>query len=391
MKNKQIKLNEDGLRDFISYSVARLLKEAYGGSFDDHGNMSYMDSEYGDDSKEIAFNPWEDDDQMAAFQQAVEEKGLDMEMFDDGGDFGDIWPVAVKVNYSKSQGMKGGYDTPDDPDEIEVTGWDAGIYDLPPVVSDVMETALNIYFNDGYFDPDEMIAGLNEGWDTSFSERAMKYGEKDSDDKNKGAKIHFNGSGFKPKNPYEHMTWDEYKDAKKAEHDKEKKDFYSDEENKGTKAHFPDKKVHTSVDEIRSMIQKAINEAHRDYVGSGIYDYQGTGTKDSEDRMETIRQKSRAYSPYGLTPPFTNPGKREKIPWNSKNDDSQTTAKKKFGGKDAKSGGEILSPIYKYIFELEKKDKKQENEPLQALISSLEKVCTEWSYKYSNWAKDMKF
>ena len=240
MEKKQIKLNEADLRKFVSYSVSKLLKEAYGGTFDDHGNMGYMDSEYGDGSKEIAFNPWEDDGQMAAFQQAVEEKGLDMEMFDDGGDFGDIWPVAVKVNYSKSQGMRGSYDVPDDPDEIEVTGWDAGIYDLPPVVSEVMETALNIYFNDGYFDPEEGIAGLNED--------------------NKGVKAHFNGGGFKPKNPYEDMTWDEYCVAKKAEREKEVKEPEEDPENKGTKAHFPGDKVHTSVDEIRSMIRKAIME-----------------------------------------------------------------------------------------------------------------------------------
>jgi len=370
MKNRQIKLNEEGLRDFISYSVARLLKEAYGGSFDDHGNMGYMDSEYGDDSKEIAFNPWEDDDQMAAFQQAVEEKGLDMEMFDDGGDFGDIWPVAVKVNYSKSQGMRGSYDVPDDPDEIEVTGWDAGIYDLPPVVSDVMETALNIYFNDGYFDPDEGIAGLNED--------------------NKGVKVHFNGEGFKPKNPYEHMTWDEYCAAKKSERDKEKdkKDFESDEDNKGTKAHFPGKKVHTSVDEIREMVQNAIKESHIDYVGSGLRQYQGTGTPESDERMDKIRQKARGYSPYGLDPGFTNPGKPGSIPWKSKNDDCHTSARKRYGGENAKSGGELLSPIYDYIKDLESRDDLEKNKPLKALVDALERVCFDWKNKYTHKAVD---
>ena len=198
---KKVRLNEEGLRNFISYSVARLLKEAWRPYDDGRGGIDYEYSYYGNESMQIEFDPWEYDDQMAAFQEAVEEDGMSTDMFDDGGEFGDIWPITVKVYYTVSHGMKGDYDVPDDPDEIEVTGWDAGTHDLPSQVGRMIEKALQIYFN-GYFDPYEQIE-LNE--------------------ENLGVTFHSNGeSTYKPENPYKDMTWDEYCAAKKREQEEEK-------------------------------------------------------------------------------------------------------------------------------------------------------------------------
>ena len=234
----KVTLTEEGLRNFISYSVSKLLKEAYGRPFSDgRGGIEYEDSKYGSDSMEIEFNPWEDDSQMEAFQSVIEEAGLQMDMFDDGGQFGDIWPISVNVHYTVSQGMKGDYDTPDDPDEIEVTGWDADTNDFPPQVGQLVDKALKTYFNDGYFDPEEQIGarGLYE--------------------ENLGTTVHFNGeSSFKPENPYKDMSWDEYCEAKRMEREKDQMKSEKPEEdekpNIAVTTHFDGEKHEKTPEEM---------------------------------------------------------------------------------------------------------------------------------------------
>ena len=234
----KVTLTEEGLRNFISYSVSKLLKEAYGRPFSDgRGGIEYEDSKYGSDSMEIEFNPWEDDSQMEAFQSVIEEAGLQMDMFDDGGQFGDIWPISVNVHYTVSQGMKGDYDTPDDPDEIEVTGWDADTNDFPPQVGQLVDKALKTYFNDGYFDPEEQIGarGLYE--------------------ENLGTTVHFNGeSSFKPENPYKDMSWDEYCEAKRMEREKDQMKSEKPEEdekpNIAVTTHFDGEKREKTPEEM---------------------------------------------------------------------------------------------------------------------------------------------
>lgn len=234
----KVTLTEESLRNFISYSVSELLKEAYGRPFSDgRGGIEYEDSKYGSDSMEIEFNPWEDDSQMEAFQSVIEEAGLQMDMFDDGGQFGDIWPISVNVHYTVSQGMKGDYDTPDDPDEIEVTGWDADTNDLQPQVGQLVDKVLQTYFNDGYFDPEEQIGarGLYE--------------------ENLGTTVHFNGeSSFKPENPYKDMSWDEYCEAKRMEREKDQMKSEKPEEdekpNIAVTTHFDGEKHEKTPEEM---------------------------------------------------------------------------------------------------------------------------------------------
>ena len=261
MGKKQITLNEENLRNFISYSVARLLKEAYGKPiYDAHGEFDgYEDSKYGFDNMKIDFDPFEDDGMMSAFESVLESgkyPGLSKEMFDDyeDGQFGRIWPVKVEVNYDVKQGAKGdGYLTPDDPDEINVTGWNIiddqnKFGEAAGLVKDVIDT----YFRDGYFDADEVIgdsiAGLNE--------------------ENRGVMAHFSGDGFQPENPYKDMTWDEYCEAKRKEREDEKKRKELEGLNKfeepgkpnlGVTTHFDGKdSFKLSSDELKEMIAKEI-------------------------------------------------------------------------------------------------------------------------------------
>ena len=294
---KQIRLDEGKFRELVSYSVAQLLREAYGKPFSDgRGGEEYEDSSFGDDSTEISFSPWEDDDQYAAFQQATEELGCPIDVFDDGGRFYDIWPVSVRVNFTRTQGMRGGYDTPDDPDETKVTGWDIVDGNIPSPATEVIDKALGIYFSD-YFDPDEGFAGLNEGWDKSFNDRVHKYQEEHPTDhsKNKGKNAHFPGLNHGGRNPYADMTWDEYRKAKKSENMKDKNREDKESGNRGTTAHFNEGRIRISEAELKGIIAKAISEARdggKKKIDEGLGGLQSAGAPGEPDGDEPTSQYS---------------------------------------------------------------------------------------------------
>ena len=256
MNKRQIRLNESDMRKFVSYSVAKLLKEAIGAPiYDRHGEYDgYEESRYGSDSTKIDFDPFNDDDQMAAFQQACEEMGCPIDEFDDGGRFGDIWPVMVTVSLDRKKGMAGSYDVPDDPDETTVTDWEADTADLG-AASQVIDKALEIYFNDGYFDPDDSTAGFaglneenrgvmfhNDGKSPFKPNEAGKGGdssEKKPNEKNKGVTFHSNG--------------------KKSERNKEDDDHMFDDKYWAEK-----NKVRVGKDELSEMIQETIKSILRE-------------------------------------------------------------------------------------------------------------------------------
>lgn len=225
-ESKQIKMNEGQLREFVSYSVAKLLKELRGRDlYDRHGEYDgYEDSNYGDG--EFVFEP--DIDKYIS-------EDLDFPAY-----------PKVKVFYTKTQGMRShDYDIPDDPDSYELQDWKIiNPQGMPQEVIDAVK-----YYMENDFDLEEAanddgIAGINEGWDTSFSERCHKWREEHPIDhgKNKGVCAHFpGGTEFQPENPYKDMTWDEYCAAKKKEHEDSKKNSEpkkSDEKNRGITAHF---------------------------------------------------------------------------------------------------------------------------------------------------------
>ena len=235
MSKKQIVMSEEKLRNFISYSVAKLLKEAYGRPiYDANGEYDGSEeSDYGEDS--LVFEPDID------------------EYLSDEVDFPS--PIKVEVNYTRTEGMKGdGYMQPDDPDDYEIDSWRIINNDIPMEVRQEVMRAVKMYMEND-FDIEEAV-----------SEYGNIYEE------NRGVMAHFNGEGFKPKNPYEDMTWDEYCAAKKKEreNDSEKKKLRDlnhgdDKENRGATVHFggDKEKIHIGKDEISEMIQKAIRGLKR--------------------------------------------------------------------------------------------------------------------------------
>lgn len=280
-EKRQVRLNETQLREFISYSVGKILKEAMGRPiYDRHGEYDgYEYSNYGSDSMQIDFDPFDNDDMMSAFQSVFESgkyEGLSPEMFDafEDGQYGEIWPIKVEVDYDVTEGMKGdGYLQPDDPDEVKVTGWNvlSDLGQLGPAAN-VVKDAIDTYFRDGYFDTDSIdTGGLYEekDWDMSFSDRVHKWHEDHPIDhgKNKGVTAHFpGGTEFQPENPYKDMTWDEYCEAKRREReernekDKLHKMNYPDEEprNLGKTFHSNNDKLSITSDDLNEMISKAV-------------------------------------------------------------------------------------------------------------------------------------
>lgn len=232
MAKKQITLNEQQLREFVSYSVARILKEAMGRPiFDKYGEYDGSEeSDYGEDS--FVFEP-----------------DLD-EYLSDEVDFPS--PIQVEVSFTREEGMKGdGYMQPDDPDSYELDSWRIVNDDIPMEVRREVENAVNQYMENDF------------DLEAEASERGGLYEE------NKGAMFHSDGkNAFEPKNPYANMTWKEYCAAKAKEREDEKEREKLRDLNKpkggkknlGVTAHYNGKKekIHVGKDEIDEMIRKAI-------------------------------------------------------------------------------------------------------------------------------------
>jgi hypothetical protein len=278
MAKRQITLNEEKLREFISYSVARLLKEAYGKPiYDRHGEYDgYEDTKYGSDS--FVFEP-----------------DIDKYLSDEV-DFPEY--PKVKVYFTRTEGMKGdGYMQPDDPDEYKLDSWE--IVNQEGMTPEVMNAVKQYMEND--FDVEE-----------AANEHGNLYEE------NRGVMAHFSGEGFQPKNPYENMTWDEYCAAKarEREEDAEKKRLHDmnypedGKENRGITTHFDGEKhektpeeieadehmfdddywanrekIHVSKDEISEMIQNQIKQLK-----------EGLGQEEGEVQSQFPRQASRGFT-----------------------------------------------------------------------------------------------
>ena len=248
MEKKSIRLKEEQLREFVSYSVRRLLKEALSRPIDgSHGTFGGWETgKYGHDSMEISFDPTDNDKMAQALEDMLENgkfNGLTPEMFMEGGQFGNIWPINVRIDYEINQGGKGnGYDTPDDPDEAVVKDWYADTSKLGEV-KPFVDALIKSYIEDGYFDEEEI-------WE---NEHNNLY-------EDKASSIHFDSkSSFKEANPYEDMTWDEYcqKKAGEKKEEKGKKSWWEKDEgepkNKGITVHF-------SNDDLKEAIRKVVTK-----------------------------------------------------------------------------------------------------------------------------------
>lgn len=238
-EGRQIKLNESQLREFISYSVARILREGYGRSYDVMGNQEYEYSNYGYDS--LVIEP-----DLDEFIDELENGNDEGDAFVRELDRYGMWPVRVNVEYNVEEGMKGdGYLQPNDPDEYTVEGWEIIGEDKiqNQKIKALLHRMVELYMED--FNIEEELASqgrLNEEFqaenpykDMSWSEylEAKKGERKEEEERaelkklrgkekeNMGIMAHFEtGKEFQAENPYKDLTWNEYVEAKKKERKK---------------------------------------------------------------------------------------------------------------------------------------------------------------------------
>ena len=134
MKNnieKQIHLTESQLREFISYSVSRLLREGLGRDiydWDSDRSYGYEGSRYGRDTMDVELG----DSDGGEFDEAVKKIFASYGITDED-DIEQMWttifPATVTVSYNVEKGRESGdYDTPDSQDEATVEWWEMSDY-----------------------------------------------------------------------------------------------------------------------------------------------------------------------------------------------------------------------------------------------------------------------
>lgn len=196
----QIRLSESQLREFVSYSVARLLRES-----------RYLRAPEGDGSFELDFGPYERDGMEEAVNQAMARSGLSEEWLEEN----DPFPVTVRISYGITPGSDDDQvlGLPGNTDDTRLTGWEI-VSPVDPSINGFVREAVGIYLKSADFDLDgELIDKgiLREGSDSPL-------------------KGHFVG-GLKPKDGPEskykkedgsYLTWDEYVERKRKESEKNK-------------------------------------------------------------------------------------------------------------------------------------------------------------------------
>lgn len=145
--------------------------------------------------------------------------------------------------------------------------------------------------------------------------------------------------------------------------------------------------IRINESQLRNLIINAINERleenRNDIFRSGIEDYQGTGSEESQERMEKIRAKRG-------DPDTKIPGKmwRDKGKGSLKhNDSSWLVAKKGFGGKDGKYGNLFAdknSSFGQFVAPLIDKYKSMPEGPAREALNEL---YWDLSHAYDEWAK----
>ena len=280
MAKKQIKLNEEQFRNFVSYSVARLLKESRPINFDHNGVMDY-DGE-------------EDDGSLKLFGY------IEFPVFD--GEFDDIIAEAItqvtgeKFDEEWANKYMAGY-SPETRAYFERTGEDPA-----PDQSDWLDDMYRKYFDgenpeiyihldeDGFlvnwllvdngYSPEvkqmynliigKAIEKYDDGWkllsmlnpnlyesrriNESWDEHApwLKDGLDGNYEDENGIAPWTEGDGFEPENEYEGLTWDEYCEKKSAEN-KEDKERANDDYD-----FAPGFPIHVDKEELDEMIQRTI-------------------------------------------------------------------------------------------------------------------------------------
>lgn len=253
-KKKQIKLTESGLRNFVSYSVARFLKEAY----DFQGKEiirpngesdGYEGSDYGSSSIEVSISEWMENEYKGNAPRLIEYVNKK-----NGGKFTEIIrsesssvdaflncledlpedAFMLEVSFTYAEGMKShDYNQPDDSDELTIDNKQLKNTGAIKMIQDPQMAGF--------------VSAVVKEWPEWVDEDYIMKNYIESslyEERNLGVTTHFDGkSSFKPENPYGDMTWNEYVEAKSREKDQPK---VSSEDkpikNLGTTAHFNGKK-----------------------------------------------------------------------------------------------------------------------------------------------------
>lgn len=230
MERKKITLNEKNLRDFVTYSVARLLKEAMGKPiYDRHGEFDgYTSGKYGSDTFKLEFDPENSDDMNDAYQSVLQEpdfQGVNEE------ELANVWPVNVNVWYTIER--EEGGDRGETYDSASVEHWEPDMSNVPDNLYNFVNEVISNFFEGGYFTENDILDynTMNNGmFEEENTGTLTHFGKKEMD-----------AAAEKYPNPYENMTWDEYCLAKELERKQEgdkPKDRFNNSDNKGITTHF---------------------------------------------------------------------------------------------------------------------------------------------------------
>lgn len=252
----KVTLTEEGLRDFVSYSVARLLKEAYrpiyrnlgDGDYDYDGD-EYVGGPNSHGNTEIEFS-------NGAVLYALEEvAGVELndqykqEFLSKYGkepsedDF--INDMAKRIGFGLAVDVYIDFDVTEDPGDywtqgytyVDINSWE--IDDKSPEYAQASDMGKKI---------------MNKATEYEIEGNADELYDRLNEEVNKGAFTHFDGkSPYEPENPYKGMTWDEYCETKRMEHEKDQMKSKKPKEenpNHGTAIHFSGKKRETTPDDI---------------------------------------------------------------------------------------------------------------------------------------------
>ena len=143
--------------------------------------------------------------------------------------------------------------------------------------------------------------------------------------------------------------------------------------------------------QLKNMIAKAINEAvdesRFDYLGSGMDAYQGTGSKESDERVKKIRSKWPKYHDTESGPTIEAPaGKYDK------NKTTYDNAKQSYGGLDAKDSYEVfkefIKPVDEKWWELHQRGNEEAAQRLYNLRSRFHSAYMDWAKEYKGAAEE---
>ena len=128
---------------------------------------------------------------------------------------------------------------------------------------------------------------------------------------------------------------------------------------------------------IKESVKRVLNEAKTDYLDSGLDDYRGTGSEESEERMRKIKDKR--LGSYCAN--FRNPGKC------GANKSSYDLAIDSYGGRNSKCQYQVFDSFIQPL--LDKMKELKETGDVEA-YEKLSSLCNKLYRTYRDWASENK-